>query len=113
MSKSIPVIAGTFPDLIVNIWLWVTVGLIALLAFFGRRILKKWDTVVDSHMPEQEIELRFGIIIEDMKRCEAKMYNSQKLLLADRKREEKKLLESVDKVHERIDELYKLLLNKS
>lgn len=96
----------------VELWIWVTVGLIAIIAFFGRRLTKKWDQVVDSHMPEQEIEDKFKSILQDMRGCEEKIRKEQSSLVVGIKVEQKQIAASVDKVHERLDTLYQLLLQK-
>lgn len=96
----------------VELWIWITVGLIAIIAFFGRRLTRKWDQVVDSHMPEQEIKDKFKSILSDIKASEEKIRREHSGLVVGLKVEQKQIAASVDKVHERLDTLYQLLLQK-
>ena len=108
LSTSIDVITNGA----IEVLLWVTVGLIAVLAFFGRRLIKKWDNVVESHMPEQEIEKKFEEVLHDMEKCQQDIIKGYKEEINVIHKEKKLLIESVDKVHERLDRLYELLLEK-
>jgi len=97
----------------VEVWLWVTVGLIGLLAFFGKRLINKWDRVVDSHMPEEEIERRFNSIMQDMRKCQTDITKDYTIEIRKIQSEKKSLVESVDKVHERLDRLMELLVSEN
>lgn len=90
---------------IFEVWLWVTIGLLAIVAFFGRRLLKKWDAVTDSHMPSFEIERRFLKLNEEMTDCQEEIKSEQKSA-------HKELMGEVGDVHKRLDNLYQLLLQK-
>jgi len=90
---------------IVEIWLWVTIGLLAIMAFFGRRLLKRWDHVIDSHMPDHEIELKMDGLRKDMLACQEKLAKEQTKTQGE-------IINEVSSVHQRLDKLYELLLQK-
>jgi len=96
-----------------EVWLWITVGLIAVLAFLGKRLITKWDRVVESHMPEDEIEAKFESVMQDMRKCQTDITRDTKRELKILHKEKKDLMDSVEKVHERLDRLMELLLDKA
>lgn len=103
MSDKISMALDGIQNKIFDLWLWFTVGLIAVVSFFGRRLIRKWDTVVDSHMPAAEIQRQLSGVLIDMQRCE-------KRLRADHRREQQELTVALNKVGERVDDMYKILM---
>jgi len=43
-------------DGVIDIWIWITLGLLGMLGFFGKRMLNRWDAIAESHVPSAEIE---------------------------------------------------------
>ena len=91
--------------MVVEVWLWITIGLLGVLAFFGKRLLSKWDVVMSSHMPDHVIEKKLTSIRNDMEDC-------QKSLSQENRESHRELQESIGEVHTRLDDLYKLLLQR-
>ena len=52
-------------DGVIDIWIWITVGLLTALGFFGRRMLRRWDAIAESHVPGVEIEKKFNQVYLD------------------------------------------------
>lgn len=71
-------------DHFIDAWIWITVGLLGITGFFGKRMLSRWDAIAESHMPSKEINDKFTEV----------------------KRQHEDILEKVSEVHNRIDELY-------
>jgi len=84
---------------IIDLGVWIIVGLLGLVGLFGKRQMKKWDELAESHVPVSEINRRFNIVYADMHKCQEDLKNQQD-----------KILEKVDKVHSRIDEVYILMV---
>ena len=98
-------IVETLSTLFFEVWIWLTVGLIAIIAFFGKRMVAKWDLVIGSHMPNFEIEKRFLKLNEEMSDC-------QEEIKQDQKDSHDELMVEVKTVHSRLDNLYELLLQR-
>ena len=94
MKEAMNLIANGFID----IWIWITVGLLTVLGFFGKRMLKRWDAIAESHVPSVEIEKKFTQVYDDMTKCQK-----------DLKDQQDKILENVGEVHVRIDDIYMVL----
>jgi len=80
---------------ILEVWLYITVGLIALVAFFGKRLIKRWDTVVDPHLTASEVK---RLLNESDK--------------ANQKKHEE-TFHAVELLSTRMDKLYELLVHRS
>ena len=85
-------------DGVIDVWIWITVGLLAALGFFGRRMLRRWDAIAESHVPGVEIEKKFTEVYADMAKCQN-----------DLRDQHNKILEDVGEVHSRIDDIYMVL----
>jgi len=88
-----------------EVWLWITIGMLAIIAFFGRRLLGRWDKVMDSHMPDHVIENHLSEIRDDMEECQTQLAENQKSNYD-------KLNKGIGEVHSRLDNLYELLLQR-
>ncbi len=86
-------------DGIIDVWIWITVGFLSMLGFFGRRMLRRWDSVAETHVPGAEINRRFNAVYKDMNKCQKELSDQND-----------KVIKSVDKVHERIDEIFSLMV---
>ena len=84
-----------------EVWFLVTIGLLSLLGFFGKRTLKTWDNVIKSHVPNQEIGRRFSKVYQDMTSCQN-----------DLKSDISEVKDSVSEVHTRIDDIYHVLIKE-
>ena len=84
---------------ILEMWFLVTVGLLLILGFLGKRTLNKWDSVIESHVPNQEIDKRFAKTYEDMTTCQQEL-----------KGDISEVKDSVSEVHGRIDDIYHVLI---
>jgi len=102
MIQSTKAIVDTFISGLFDLWLWFTVGLIAIIAFFGRRLVKRWDEVTNSHMPDHLIEKKMAGIRKEMNDCQERISHEQQ-----------QLIEGMTQLHNRLDSLYNLLLSKS
>jgi len=85
-------------DGVIDVWIWITLGLLGLLGFFGKRMLKRWDAIAESHVPSVEIEKKFNQVYADMTKCQK-----------DLKDQQDKILENVGEVHSRIDDIYTVI----
>ena len=85
-------------DGFIDVWIWITVGMLAMLGFFGRRMLRRWDSVAETHVPGAEIDRRFNAVYKDMNKCQKELTDQNSMVI-----------QSVDKVHARIDEIFILI----
>ena len=91
--------SGALANSILEMWFLITLGLLLVLGFLGKRVLRKWDSVVESHVPNQEIDKRFSKIYEDMTDCQQEL-----------KGDISEVKDSVSEVHGRIDDIYHILI---
>lgn len=75
----------------ISAWVYITLGLVTLLGFMGKRTIARIDEVTKSHMPSHIIDGKIEKIYEDMAKCQ------------------QDIVKSVEKVHGRIDDVYNLI----
>lgn len=84
---------------IIELWFVITIGLLTILGFLGKRTLKRWDKVMQSHVPDSEIDKRFAQTYSDMTNCQQEL-----------KKDVSAVKDSVSEVHGRIDDIYHILI---
>lgn len=89
----------TLANGILEMWFLVTVGLLFVLGFLGKRTLNKWDSVIDSHVPNKIIDKRFSKTYEDMTNCQKEL-----------KGDISEVKDSVSEVHGRVDDIMHYLM---
>ena len=87
---------------IIELWFLITIGLLATLGFLGKRTLKRWDRVMQSHVPDSEIDKRFAKTYDDMTKCQQEL-----------KTEISAVKDGVSEVHGRIDDMMHYLMTGS
>lgn len=85
---------------IIELWFLITLGLLTALGFFGKRTLNRWDKVVASHMPDEEIKKHIKQVYNDMASCQEELKNDVTTVK-----------DSVSEVHGRIDDIYHFLID--
>jgi hypothetical protein len=86
---------------VIEMWFLITVGLLTALGFFGKRTLSRWDKVVASHMPDEEIKKHIKQVYTDMASCQKELKNDVTTVK-----------DSVSEVHGRIDDIFHILIGE-
>lgn len=86
---------------VIELWFLITIGLLTALGFLGKRTLKRWDNVVESHMPDEEIKKHIKQVYTDMASCQTELKNDVTTVK-----------DSVSEVHGRIDDIYHILIGE-
>jgi len=101
LSESVRHLGDTALDWIISSWVYITLGLLGLLGMFGKRMMTRIDSVIESHMPEAKINDKFKQVYVDMKSCQKDVRNDMD-----------KVNDNVTEAHKRLDEIYQLLLKE-
>lgn len=86
---------------LVELWWAVVLGFTAILGFLGRRTMNKVNKMSDEYVTREELEKSQIKLEQDILICQRGI-----------KEDLEKNSEQIDKVHERIDELFVVLMDK-